>query len=379
MFMRSIAASLTAVSMIASIAVAQDSQTTRMTAPTSGAMNVYDPVGWFPFIGLTGGYMTPNDSLLTEGTPGEFKIIGSYFSETRRSVVDLGLGVMANSFSQKSTTQNNFINGGTLEAAWRYNATNRWQVGPIVNTFVTGSNRYGSTDPNLTTFGGLQIIKEIPVRGTNMFRVGLKGLTDLSIPGAEVNTVMLDLQWGFGQEQTAPAVSETDADVSPERGMASNLDQAASTPETYNVSNTRRVIEADPDGEAITLRNDERMQFDTGVSDLRVSNVNFVENLGGILASRSDLFDKVEVIGYADQTGTDAINMRVSEGRSKEVAQRLEDGGLAGNKIDTSWKGSSELLYQSLLPEDMQQNRRVDLKFHGVKDQAALEELLSGL
>jgi outer membrane protein OmpA-like peptidoglycan-associated protein len=71
--------------------------------------------------------------------------------------------------------------------------------------------------------------------------------------------------------------------------------------------------------------------------------------------------------------------MRVSKERSQQVTKHLTRAGLDANKIETSWKGSEDPLFKSMLPEDLRQNRRVDLKFHGVKDQAALEELLSNM
>jgi outer membrane protein OmpA-like peptidoglycan-associated protein len=390
MVKKTMAASLTIVSLIASIAMAQDeSQTSKMAAPKPTYMNVNDPVGWFPFIGLAGGYMSPDDTLLTEGVPGDLKLLGSYFSEGRHSVFDFGLGFMANSFTQKSEVQDNFISGGIAEMAWRYNSTNRWQIGPIVDAYIGGGDRMGSTDPTWTSFAGLQLLKEFPVKGSNMFRVGIKALTDLSIPDAAINTVSLDLQWGFGSEQKAPEISEADttssdvasATTASDDSMRSDLtgQEAAAAAAGATIANSRRVIETDPANNAVTFRNDARMQFDTGRASFQGSNEDFVRRVGETLKDRSDLFDKVEVIGFADQTGGRAINMKVSKERAQEVAKTLEDAGLPSNKIQTSWKGAENPLYKSLLPEDMQQNRRVDLKFHGVKDQTALQDVLNGL
>lgn len=392
MFTKSLATSLTVLGMLASQVMAQEGQKSTMGAPRPSSMNVNDPVGWFPFIGISGGYMSPNDNILTEGSPGDVKIIGSYFGESRRSVLDVGLGFMGQNFTQKSTVKNNFISGGIAELAWRYNSTNRWQIGPVVNTFIGSGGRYASTEPDLTTFAGLQLVKEIPVKGKNMFRVGLKGLGDLSIPGADISTVMLDLQWGFGHEQKAPEVSQMEPPTGTTGGTTpSGTDESQrsdvsgamrekglSEGATYGV-NSRRVIETDPTRNAVILRNDARLQFPSGSTSLSGVSEDFAQKIGDALASRSDLFDKVEVIGYADQTGSKKANTKISKARAHSVMNGLRKGGLDPKKIQTSWKGSSEPLYQSMLPEDLQQNRRVDLKFHGVKDQAALEQLLQSL
>lgn len=402
MVKKSMATTLALVSLLASVAMAQDeSQSSRMAAPNPTHMNVNDPVGWFPFIGLAGGYMSSNDTLLTEGTPGELKLLGSYFSEGRHSVFDVGLGFMSDSFSQKSTTQNNFISGGVAELAWRYNSDSRWQIGPVVDGFIGGGNRYGSTDPTWTSFGGLQLLKEFPVKGSNMFRVGLKALGDLSIPDQDVSMVSLDLQWGFGSDQRSPQVGQNDTSMDTSRDIAgtgtttgtaqpitttedsmrSDMTGQEATAATSGtaVMNSRRVIETDPANNSIVLRNDARMQFGPGMATIQSDNADFIQKVGATLSQHQDLFGKVEVIGFADQTGGRATNMRVSKFRAQEVAKTLEAGGLSSDKIQTSWKGAEDPLYKSLLPEDMQQNRRVDLKFHDVKDQTALQDLLNQL
>lgn len=193
------------ISILSSFAWAQSERSTMM-APRISNMNVNDPVGWFPFLALSGGYITPNSSLRTEGTATEIKLMASYFTESRLSVVDLGLGFIGDSFTQKSATENNFLAGGVAEAAWRYNFVNRWQFGPIADVFLGGARRLGSTDNVASTFAGLQLVKEFPIKNSNMLRVGLKGIGSLSIPSAPVRLVMLDVQWGFGTEQNAPDV-----------------------------------------------------------------------------------------------------------------------------------------------------------------------------
>ena len=396
MLTKTMATTLAMASLLASMAWAQnDSQTSTMAAPKPSRMNVYDPVGWFPFIGLTGGYMSADDTLRTEGTPGDLKILGSYFSDTRHSVFDIGLGFMADSFSQKSEAMNNFISGGVAEAAWRYNSTSRWQFGPIVDAFIGGGDRYGSTDSTWTSFAGLQILKEIPVKGSNIFRVGLKGLTDLSIPGATINTVMLDLQWGFGSEQKAPEITENENMTPPPSvdQVSSNTNLMTPTNDTGMVDTTagattaaaatagalssHRVIETDPDGKTLTLKNDDHMQFATGDSTIETANSDYIKRVGAALAQRPDLFDKVEVIGFADKTGSKTTNMKVSKDRANSVAKIFKQSGLDNSKITVLGKGASQPTYQSLLPEDLAIDRRVDLKFDGVKDQDALQQLLN--
>ncbi|MGZ3748592.1 MAG: OmpA family protein, partial [Pseudobdellovibrionaceae bacterium] len=324
MFTKSRALSLTIVSLFASLTMAADPLTSRMGIPT-GSMNVHDPVGWFPFIGISGGYMSPDDTLKTEGSNGDIKILGSYFNENRNSVFDIGLGFMGDTFTQKSTTQNNFISGGVGELAWRYNWSNRWQFGVAADTFIGGGDRYGSTDPTFTSFGGLQLIKEMAVKNSNMFRIGLKGLTSLSIPSKSINTVMLDLQWGFGSEQKAPETvgyNETSAAQTAANPGGANI-PTETTSGTMAGTNTSPTIEVDPTDNAVILTNDARMQFDPGRSTLTGANADYIQKIGKTLSQNPDLFDKVEVVGFADQSGSSQINRNLSRARSQQVSRHL--------------------------------------------------------
>jgi OOP family OmpA-OmpF porin len=376
MFTKKMATTLTMMGLIASTSGAQtdaaSTGSTTMTTPTYNHMNVNDPVGWFPFLGVSGGYMsrTRNEFLGTEGAPTEVRLMGSYFNETRRSVIDIGLGFMGDEFSQKSDVRNNFISGGVAEAAWRFNTASRWQFGPIVDAYYTGdNNRFGSTDPNWASFGGLQILKEFAVGNKNMVRVGVKALTDLSVPREDLNTVMLDLQWGFGATQAAPQVSEAD--------RAPAVTTALAAPAPADASGSNRVMETDADAGTLTIRNEDRLQFDSGTSGLAADNSEFIQSVGTAIANHGDLFDQVEVVGFADASGSNATNMRISKERAQSVATLLRESGVDRTKITSSWKGANEPMYQSLLPEDQAQNRRVDIIFHGVKDQAALEDALN--
>lgn len=380
MFTKKLASVLVFIGFFTSVAWAQRSdsaQTSKMGAGSMNQMNVNDPVGWFPFIGLAGGYMSPSDTHLTGGRPSELRLLGSHFSESRHRVFDFGFGIMTDSFSQKSTVQNNFISGGVAEVAWRYNPANRWQFGPVVDAYIGGGSRYGSTDPTWTSFGGLQLLKEFPIKGESLFRLGVKALNDLSISGSNVNMVMLDLQWGFGAKQSAPQVGQTEVI---EETIIGEIIPVMEAPDmVYGGDESRRVIETDANARTLTIRDERRLQFKTGSAMLNARNREFVEMIGAAIAQRPDLYKSIEVVGFADQTGTDAINMKISEARALFVGGLLRQGGLDNSKVVLSWKGASEPLYQSLLPEDLQQNRRVDIIFHGVANQDELSDYLSSL
>jgi outer membrane protein OmpA-like peptidoglycan-associated protein len=74
------------------------------------------------------------------------------------------------------------------------------------------------------------------------------------------------------------------------------------------------------------------------------------------------------VEGHTDNTGTDAINVPLSEKRAKAVASFLETQGIASSRLKTKWYGSSKPKYPNDTPENQAKNRRVELAIYANED-----------
>jgi OOP family OmpA-OmpF porin len=344
------------VSLFAATGFAADNSS-KMTIDT-GKSTVENPAGFVPFVGAGVGYMGQNNTLQTGGTPSSIKILGSYYFAAP-IVADLGVGMMNQQFNQTENAKA-AVSGENYELAGRYKFENRWQAGAIVNAFGGNSDRYGSSDSQLTTFAGVQALKEFTITKELLLRAGARVMTDLNIRDEQVNVGMIDLELGWITNKTSAPEQVTEK-------------QTETPAETRSVAQTE-------DKNTVTYPLDaEKFHFATGRADIEKNEAKNLQSLSAVLAKNAGLFEKVEVVGHADQTGPDAFNQKLSDNRAHTVAANLLKSGLGKARVKTIAKGESEPLIDSLQPEALRQNRRVEIKFIGVKDQAALERALSSI
>lgn len=71
---------------------------------------------------------------------------------------------------------------------------------------------------------------------------------------------------------------------------------------------------------------------------------------------------KLTVIGYTDNTGTDAINNPLSEGRAKAVAAYLVSQGIPADSVSSKGAGSSDPVASNDTEAGRAQNRRTEIK-----------------
>jgi outer membrane protein OmpA-like peptidoglycan-associated protein len=84
------------------------------------------------------------------------------------------------------------------------------------------------------------------------------------------------------------------------------------------------------------------------------------------------------VEGHTDNTGTDAINIPLSENRAKTVSSFLESQGVAGSRLEEKWYGSSQPKYPNDTPENRAENRRVELGIYANDEMVADAEAAAG-
>lgn len=70
----------------------------------------------------------------------------------------------------------------------------------------------------------------------------------------------------------------------------------------------------------------------------------------------------VDVYGHTDSSGTDAINIPLSENRARSVADYLSSHGVLPQRIATRGFGSSQPIAPNDTPEGRAQNRRVEIR-----------------
>ena len=122
-----------------------------------------------------------------------------------------------------------------------------------------------------------------------------------------------------------------------------------------NSSDTK--VESDPQG----WINLDKVNFATGKSILNSGAETQLKNIAMIMQFFPN--SQLKIGGYADNTGTDAINMSLSSERAKGAAKKLASSGVAANRLTHEGYGSQNPICPLNDGEDCRaENRRVEIK-----------------
>jgi outer membrane protein OmpA-like peptidoglycan-associated protein len=314
------------------------------------------PQGLWPFIGVGLGAMDHNNNVRSGGVPTHVKVLGSYYFQSAPWVADLGVG-LHNEFLTQKGSDSDSIQSLYTELAARYEFTNRWQLGAIWNTLVDNPDRYKSNTNDLASFMGVQVMKEFSWSNEYLVRAGGRAMTDVGISGETIDTVMAELEVSFGPS-AAPAPQVIRVEETRPEPIAPHLARRAI--QTFNI---------DPDD----------VNFETDSTKLIANSRQYLRRLARALADNRQLFDRVEVVGHADQRGTDRYNDGLSKRRARAISDALIASGISRRQLITEGRGEHDLLSTSMAPSALQRNRRVELQFHGVKNQEALRNVIDSI
>jgi outer membrane protein OmpA-like peptidoglycan-associated protein len=118
-------------------------------------------------------------------------------------------------------------------------------------------------------------------------------------------------------------------------------------------------VEAVNDGEATKVTFESGILFATNSSTLgsasKASLTKFAESL------KANNETNVEIFGHTDNTGTDAINIPLSQQRAASVQTFLISQGVQSNRLISFGKGSSEPVTTNETATGRTQNRRVEI------------------
>lgn len=317
--------------------------------------DIYQPDGFWPLLGVGVGATDSNRKVRTGGMPSHIKLLGSYYFQQAPWVADLGVG-LHNQFLTQSGQDADTIQSLYTEIAARYRFPNRWQVGGLWNTLLDNPDRYQSNTNNLASFMGLQVMKEFTWSDQYLVRAGGRMTTDIGISRANVDTIMAELEVSF----MAPAkVAEVTPPPEPVK--------VVSSPHLARKAFQTIQIEPGP------------VNFESDSTRLVSGSQQYLRRLARVLADNRELFDRVEVVGHADQRGTDPYNDKLSQRRAQTIAKALVDAGLTRKQVESEGRGKRQLLSHANTPGALQRNRRVQLHFEGVKNQVALKHLIDSL
>ena len=166
-------------------------------------------------------------------------------------------------------------------------------------------------------------------------------------------------------QQAQLARSQADAEAAQARAAELAANQRAN-----NAEATREKLRAQlnavlqtvetPRGLVVTLAD---VLFDTGKYTLKPETKVSLARVAGILQAYPSL--KIQVEGYTDSTGSDALNQTLSENRASTTKDFLISQGVAADNVSSAGYGKSNPVGDNTTAAGRQQNRRVNLVVSG--------------
>ncbi|XGC81578.1 OmpA family protein [Bdellovibrio bacteriovorus] len=340
------------------------------------------PRGLVPFLTLGGGY-TGGDVLTdVESSPVSFKLLGSYYLE--HQVYDVGYGVNNQQFIKaEGTALDTATSGGVLELAARYKWDNRWQAGLVANHMFE-QGRQLAAEQGDAQFVGLQALREFNITQAWLARVGARAMTLTNNTGDAVNMYLIDLQLGWNPQAYRAGVRQTAAENPVQRDPQAMMDEA-NEPTSAQMTDTglrtkiepaRPVVAAQPewalrDVSMANLMAGDAIMFEPSKTELAEEDQERLAQVAEALKENPDLVERIEVRGFADTSGDQETNQMLSRQRAEQVRTILQENGLTEIDVVAVGMGSEGAT------GNLDQDRRAELIFMGVKDEQALRDALS--
>jgi OOP family OmpA-OmpF porin len=156
------------------------------------------------------------------------------------------------------------------------------------------------------------------------------------------------------------------ADKCPDTPAGEQVDANGCTlPKDADGANTPAGVQVDAIGCRVLFQEARRrmtlegVKFQTGKSALTPESESVLNDVAAALIANSDV--SVEVAGHTDNTGSAAVNKRISQARADAVRQYLIGKGVPADRLTARGYGESQPVAPNKTAEGRAQNRRVDL------------------
>ncbi len=314
-----------------------------------------DPNGGWLFLGLGGGILdqSENDFEMSEGT--QWTLKGGYSYYAKRIVWDFDLG------AHLSETDGDDIYSPLAELGARWRFGKRWHGGlNILGLFDEArglaSSATSASNTDFVPFAGLALFRDFPLGGRNMWRLGAKVMTDLTIDDTTAMMYLLEVHFGFPVSPTKIATAAVVAPV---------------------VAATVPVVKAPPVVKEISLADANKVfRFELGASKLNSSDEAYLRSSVSALKTIQDSFETIELTGHADNTGKAKFNDYLSNKRAEFVKKILVEEGIDASKISTMGLSSSQPVFKADGTYDMKGSRRVEMNIKGIRDLGKIKSIL---
>lgn len=150
-------------------------------------------------------------------------------------------------------------------------------------------------------------------------------------------------------EKGCPADSDGD-------GVTDEADRCPHTPTGVKVDAEGCQVLFEPAKKTLIL---EGVNFETGKATLTPESQAILDGVAESLVANEEI--KVQVGGHTDNTGTRALNQRLSKARAETVRQYLVDHGVAADRLTSKGFGPDKPVASNKTADGRAQNRRVEL------------------
>ena len=140
-------------------------------------------------------------------------------------------------------------------------------------------------------------------------------------------------------------------------GVNDDADRCPSTPSGVEVDAEGCQVLFEPTKKTLIL---EGVNFETGKSTLTPESETILNGVAESLVANDTI--RVEVVGHTDNTGSIALNRRLSQARADAVRQYLSSRGVAEDRLRSRGAGPDQPVASNRTAEGRAQNRRVELR-----------------
>jgi outer membrane protein OmpA-like peptidoglycan-associated protein len=119
-------------------------------------------------------------------------------------------------------------------------------------------------------------------------------------------------------------------------------------------------------GEGINMTFNSSLMFKINSAEISEAAKNDLIAAAGVFKKYPDTYLHIE--GHTDDTGTDEINMTLSEKRAKAVGDLLRSEGVESSRIKEVWYGETQPKYANDSEENRAKNRRVEIGIYADED-----------
>ncbi len=313
---------------------------------------------WWVFGGIDGGYSALTTSRLNEnfrdGYQFGIRAVGSYYFESPW-VTDISLGWVRTQIEEvlgRQAIAGLITRAGLAEISLRHRRGSNLQFGPTLGvmfgTDLSFAPDFNGQIKSSPLFVGAQVLYEIP-QPSSAIRLGARASTDLTISDRQLYNIGLSFQYGI----PLPHFWRS-KDYQPSPRAAEEIEDPITI--TYDATSVQ-----------VELRS-EFVNFETGKAEITPVFSRYLDDLAALLLRTRGEWSELTVEGHTDTRGGYLYNMKLSERRANSVAKAMVTRGVSPKKIFTAAYGYTRPLDDSNTEEAWARNRRVEIKFGGVRD-----------